>query len=151
MVTSQSKPQMPTRVLLTNDDGVDAPGMQTLRACAETVFEHVTVVAPDGDRSGTSASITLHRPLRIESRTRGVYAIDGTPVDSVIMGVGHVMHAAPPEIVLSGVNRGPNLGNDVYYSGTVAAARQAITQGIPAIALSLAGLGNYPFEAVSPP
>ena len=138
-----------TRALVTNDDGVHAPGIATLAACARAVFDEVVVVAPDGDRSAISQAITLHSPLRYSEVADGVFAASGTPVDCVLLGLGHVLLDHPPDMILSGINRGPNIGHDVHYSGTVAAAREGVMQGIPSLAFSLAGRGRFPFGDVA--
>lgn len=123
-------------ILVTNDDGIHAAG---IRALAEAMKElgMVTVVAPDRERSAAGHSLTLNSPLRIFELHKGWYAVDGTPTDCVNMGV-HSMLPATPDLVVSGINHGANLGDDVTYSGTVAAAMEATLMGIPAIAFSLA-------------
>lgn len=136
--------------LVTNDDGVHAPGLRVLAACARALFDRVVVVAPAGEMSGAGQSITLHAPLRYSEIEEDVYAVSGTPVDCVLVALAHVLADTPPDIVLSGVNRGPNLGHDVYYSGTVAAAREGVIQGLPAVAFSLVGERRYPFADIAP-
>lgn len=123
-------------IMVTNDDGIHAPG---IRALAEAMKElgSVTVVAPDRERSAAGHSLTLHSPLRIFKMREGWYAVDGTPTDCVNMGI-HNMLPVSPDLVVSGINNGANLGDDVTYSGTVAAAMEANLMGIPAIAFSLA-------------
>jgi 5'-nucleotidase len=138
------------RVLISNDDGVDAPGLESLRAAASEVFDEVIVVAPATEMSGVGQSLTLHAPLRVQRRGEAVYAVTGTPVDCVLVALGHLLTDRRPDLILSGINRGPNLGNDVHYSGTVAAAREGAIQGIPSIAFSLAGHRSFPFERVEP-
>ncbi len=124
------------RVLLSNDDGVHAPGLRALAAAFAD--DEVWVVAPDREQSASSHSISLHRPLRlVEVRPRW-YAVDGTPTDAVYMALNLVLKAERPDVVVSGVNHGPNLGNDVLYSGTVAAAMEGALLGVNAIAVSLA-------------
>lgn len=122
--------------MVTNDDGIHAAG---IRALAEAMKElgTVTVVAPDRERSAAGHSLTLHSPLRIFELHKGWYAVDGTPTDCVNMGI-HNMLPITPDLVVSGINHGANLGDDVTYSGTVAAAMEANLMGIPAIAFSLA-------------
>ena len=124
-------------ILVTNDDGVLAPGLALLADVCRDVGE-VTVVAPDREQSGTSHSLTLHRPLRPTRRPDGAYQIDGTPTDCVMLALGALM-AARPDFVFSGVNHGPNMGEDVLYSGTVAAAMEAVMLGVPGVAISFAG------------
>jgi len=127
-------------LLLSNDDGIDAEGLQTLRA---TLLEtqpdwRVTTVAPDREQSATSHSLTLSDPLRIVERGGDQYAVSGTPTDCVLVALKGLLKEDPPQIVLSGINHGPNMGEDVHYSGTVAAAFEGRVLGIPSIALSLA-------------
>lgn len=123
-------------IMVTNDDGIHAPG---IRALAEAMNElgKVIVVAPDRERSAVGHSLTLHSPLRIFELHKDWYAVDGTPTDCVNMGI-HNMLPITPDLVVSGINHGANLGDDVTYSGTVAAAMEANLMGIPAIAFSLA-------------
>jgi 5'-nucleotidase len=134
------------RVLLSNDDGFDAPGLNLLRECASEIFEEVWTVAPDAQQSGMGQSITLHDPIRLHKRGPTSYCVTGSPVDSVLIALEHLMRDNLPDLVISGVNRGPNLGLDVYYSGTVAAAREARIHGVSALALSLVGQKDYPFS-----
>jgi 5'-nucleotidase len=126
------------RVLLTNDDGIDAPGMEALEAIAAEIAAEVWVVAPARDQSGTGASVSLHDPLRFEQRGPRRFAVGGTPADCAAIGLRHVMAGSPPEILLSGVNRGSNVGADTIFSGTAGAALAAMSFGLPAIALSQA-------------
>jgi 5'-nucleotidase len=124
-------------ILVTNDDGVLAPGLALLaEACA--VVGTVTVVAPDREQSGTSHSLTLHRPLRPTRRPDGAWQIDGTPTDCVMLALQALMPEGP-DFVFSGVNHGPNMGEDVLYSGTVSAAMEAVMLGVPGIGISFAG------------
>src|SRR5215470_2344852 len=126
------------RILLTNDDGIDAPGLHALREIARQLSEDVWVFAPETNQSGASHSLTLHEPLRMRRIAERAFAIRGTPTDSVIMGVRHVLKDAPPDLVLSGVNRGGNMAEDVTYSGTIAGAFEGTILGIRSIALSQA-------------
>jgi len=122
------------RILLTNDDGIDSAGLSSLR---DALAEHeVWTIAPDGERSAQSHSITVHDPIRCRTLGERVYATSGTPADCVIVGVLGVM-GERPDAVVSGINIGPNLGTDIIYSGTVAAARQAAFMGIPGVAVSI--------------
>ncbi|CAM4054350.1 5'/3'-nucleotidase SurE [Vreelandella rituensis] len=125
------------RLLLSNDDGVHAPG---LRALYEALLPHakLRVVAPDRDRSGASNSLTLSRPLALTALENGFYSVDGTPADCVYLGVNGVWDEKP-DLVISGINDGSNLGDDVIYSGTVAAAMEGRNLGMSAIAMSLCG------------
>lgn len=122
-------------LLLSNDDGIDAPG---LRALAHAAAEQgqVRVVAPATERSAQSHALTMHDPLRVLDRGHGWYAVTGQPADCVYLGLHHLCRRRP-DVVLSGINRGPNIGDDVHYSGTVGAAEEAALLGIPALAVSL--------------
>ncbi|WP_454733456.1 MULTISPECIES: 5'/3'-nucleotidase SurE [Cupriavidus] len=126
------------RVLLTNDDGIDAPGLAVLEAVAATLAREVWVVAPEHDQSGTSHSISLHAPLRFSRQGERRFGVAGTPGDCVVMAARHLMADAPPTLVLSGINRGGNLGLETVFSGTVGAAMTGMLLGIPSIALSQA-------------
>jgi 5'-nucleotidase len=125
------------RILVTNDDGYLAGGIRAL-AEAAALLGDVTVVAPDREQSATSHSLTLHYPLRVRAAADGAQVVDGTPTDCVMLAVGELLDERP-DFVLSGINHGANLGDDVLYSGTVAAAMEATILGIPAIAVSHAG------------
>lgn len=124
------------KILVTNDDGIHAPGITALAEALGRVGE-VAVVAPDRERSAVSHALTLHHPLRAECLGPGRFAVDGTPTDCVNLGI-HSLLDFHPDLVVSGINRGANLGDDVTYSGTVAAAMEATLMGIPAFAISLA-------------
>ena len=124
-------------ILVSNDDGILAPGISILAAACREVGT-VTVVAPDREQSGTSHSLTLHRPLRPARTHDGAFQIDGTPTDCVLLAVGALM-PEKPDFVFAGINHGPNMGEDVLYSGTVSVAMEAVTLGIPGIAFSFAG------------
>jgi len=123
-------------IMVTNDDGIHAPGIRALAAAMRELGQ-VTVVAPDRERSAAGHSLTLHSPLRVFELHEGWYAVDGTPTDCVNMAI-HNLLPNTPDLVVSGINHGPNLGDDITYSGTVAAAMEANLMGIPAIAFSLA-------------
>ncbi len=123
-------------IMVTNDDGIHAQGIKALSEALRELGD-VTVVAPDRERSAVGHSLTLHSPLRVFELRAGYYAVDGTPTDCVNMGI-HSLLPFRPDLVVSGINHGPNLGDDVTYSGTVAAAMEANLMGIPAIAVSLA-------------
>jgi len=123
------------KILVTNDDGIHAPGIRALTDALASVGE-VAVVAPDRERSAVSHALTLHHPLRAECIAPGRFAVDGTPTDCVNLGI-HSLLDFHPDLVVSGINRGANLGDDVTYSGTVAAAMEATLMGIPAFAVSL--------------
>jgi 5'-nucleotidase len=124
------------RVLLSNDDGVHAAGLRALAAAFEG--DEVWVCAPDREQSASSHAISLHRPLRLHAVAPGWHAVDGTPTDAVYVGLNHLLRGRWPDVVVSGINHGPNLGNDVHYSGTVAAAMEGALLGVPAVAVSLA-------------
>ncbi len=124
------------RVLISNDDGIHAPGLKILEKTMCRLAREVWVVAPETEQSAAGHSLTLRRPLRIRKLARRRFAVDGTPTDSVLLAVHNIMKDTPPDIVLSGVNRGANLGEDVTYSGTVAAAMEGALLGFPSIALS---------------
>ena len=124
------------RILLSNDDGYFAPGIEALAKALAPIAE-ITVVAPERDRSGASNSLTLDRPLRLRRSANGFYFVNGTPTDCVHLAVtGMLDHV--PDMVVSGVNMGANMGDDTIYSGTVAAAMEGYLLGVPAIAISLA-------------
>jgi len=137
------------RLLLTNDDGVSAPGLAALYEGVRDLGE-VTVVAPEFERSAVGHAITLSDPLRVSEREWPggfrAYAVSGTPADCVKIAVGAIMKEKP-DIVLSGINRGANVGTNILYSGTVSAATEAVMLGIPAAALSLAGRHSTDFKA----
>jgi 5'-nucleotidase len=143
---------MPTRsrrslrplILVSNDDGVHAPGIQALAEAMRPLGDVITV-APASEQSATSHAMTLARPLRLRRFESDRIAVDGTPVDSVYIAL-HLPGLLPrrPDIVVSGINHGLNLGTDVFYSGTVAAAREGALRGVPAIAFSLARHGDFP-------
>jgi len=133
-------------ILVTNDDGILAPGLALLADVCRKVA-NVTVISPDREQSGTSHSLTLHRPLRPARRPDGAWQVDGTPTDCVMLAIQALMPERP-DFVFSGVNHGPNMGEDVLYSGTVAAAMEAVMLGVPGVGISFAGtrpetLGTY--------
>ncbi len=132
------------RILLSNDDGIAAPGLKVLEKVARLLSRDVWVVAPELEQSGAGHSLTLRRPLRIRQLGRRRYAVDGTPTDAVLLAINQIMRERKPTLVLSGVNRGGNLGEDVTYSGTIAAAMEATLLGVPAIALSLETVQGKP-------
>ena len=124
-------------ILVSNDDGILAPGLALLADVCRAVG-HVTVVAPDREQSGTSHSLTLTRPIRAVRRPDGGFQVDGTPTDCVLLALGALLQEKP-HFVFSGINHGPNMGEDVLYSGTVAAAMEGLSLDIPGIAISFAG------------
>ncbi len=135
------------RILLSNDDGYFAPGLATLARALEALAE-VTVVAPERDRSGASNSLTLDRPLMLRQAPSGYYFVNGTPTDCVHLAVtGMLDHL--PDMVISGINHGANMGDDTIYSGTVAAATEGFLLGIPSMAVSLVGHEGTHFETAA--
>ena len=134
-------------ILITNDDGYSARGIKILAQELAQVAE-VSVVAPERNKSGASNSLTLMRPLRVECLRGGSYYVDGTPTDCVHLALSGLLESQP-DMVVSGINAGPNLGDDVLYSGTVAAAMEGRYLGLPAIAVSLAGKPATHFETAA--
>jgi 5'-nucleotidase len=132
------------RILLSNDDGYFAPGLALLAEMLEPLAE-VTVVAPERDRSGSSNSLTLDRPLTVRQAPGGFYYVNGTPTDCVHLAVSGLLRELP-DVVISGVNHGANMGDDTIYSGTVAAATEGFLLGIPSIAISLVAEGGDHFR-----
>jgi 5'-nucleotidase len=126
------------RILVTNDDGIHAEGLQALEAIARTLSDDVWVCAPEVEQSGASRALTLSAPLRVRRLAEKRFAVGGTPTDCVLLAIQDLVEGGRPELVLSGVNRGQNLGEDVTVSGTVAGAMQGMALGVPGIALSQA-------------
>jgi 5'-nucleotidase len=124
------------RILVSNDDGIHAPGLKVLEKVAKTLSKDIWIVAPEYEQSGASHSLTLTQPLRIRKVGPRKYAVRGTPTDCVMMAMHEIMKDKRPDLLLSGVNRGGNLGEDVTYSGTVAVAMEGTLLGVPSIALS---------------
>jgi 5'-nucleotidase len=124
------------RILITNDDGIHAPGLKVLERIAKSLSDDVFVVAPESDQSGVAHSLSLSDPLRLRKITDRHFAVKGTPTDCVIMGVRKLMIDNPPDLILSGVNKGQNVAEDVTYSGTIAGAMEGTLLGVPSIALS---------------
>ena len=140
------------RILLTNDDGVRAPGLKVLEKIARSFSDDVWIVAPTEEQSGAGHSLTLTRPIRLRKLGEKRFCVSGTPTDAVMMAIAWIMKDDRPDLLLSGVNRGANLGEDVSYSGTVSAAMEGALAGIPSIALSQSyakeGMGDtVPFAA----
>jgi len=136
-----------TRILLTNDDGFFAPGLKVMREALEEEEWDVVVVSPDREQSGASHALTLHRPLRLDQVEPGVYKVDGTPTDCVLLAARGGL-AVPPDLIVSGINAGGNMGDDVTYSGTVAAAMEGTLLGMPSLAISLVGDQHFETAAV---
>jgi 5'-nucleotidase len=124
------------RILVSNDDGINAPGIRHLARIARSLSPDVWVVAPEQEQSGASHSLTLIRPLRVRQLGRRRFAVDGTPTDCVLLAIKTILRDRRPDLVFSGINAGGNLGEDITYSGTVAAAMEATLLGVPAIAFS---------------
>jgi len=136
------------KILITNDDGVFSEGIKMLTEALRSHGE-IVVVAPDREQSAMSHALTLKRPLRMRSLGDNIYSVDGTPTDCVNLGVLWLLKDAPPDLVVSGINYGYNLGDDVTYSGTVSAAFEASLLGIPAIALSQEVREGFSFDAAA--
>ena len=137
------------RILLSNDDGIHAPGLAVLERIARTLSDDVTVVAPIEEQSGKGRSLTLTEPVRLRAFGEKRWAVTGTPTDAVMIALAEIMMDAKPDLILSGVNRGANLGEDVSYSGTVAAAMEGAHAGIRSIALSQRYAGSGLGDAVT--
>jgi len=134
-------------ILVSNDDGIHSEGIRALATALADLGE-IVVVAPDRERSAVSHSLTLHRPLRVEPLGSARYAVDGTPTDCVNLAVNGIL-GRRPALIVSGINQGANLGDDVTYSGTVSAAMEGTLLGIPSIAISLIGRGDFRFDTAA--
>lgn len=134
-------------ILVTNDDGVRAPGLAILAQALQGVGRTV-IVAPDRDNSAASHSLTMTRPLRVKEQGGNRYSVDGTPTDCVTLALGKIL-SCKPQLVVSGINPGPNLGDDVSYSGTVSAAVEGTMLGVPSLAVSLAGEDPFSYETAA--
>ncbi len=130
-------------IMITNDDGIDSPGLKALQK-AMAALGRTVVVTPERDNSAVSHSLTMHRPLRINRISEDIYTLDGTPTDCVAIGLGKLLKEKP-DLLVSGINAGPNLGDDISYSGTVSAAIEGTMYGIPSMALSLAADPPYDY------
>ncbi|OQW66864.1 MAG: 5'/3'-nucleotidase SurE [Nitrospira sp. ST-bin5] len=135
------------RILVTNDDGIDSPGLTALAEALKAIGE-VWVVAPDRERTAVAHAVTLHKPLRLHRLAPRTFSVNGTPVDCVNLALLKVM-PKPPAIVVSGINKGVNLGDDVLYSGTVSAAMEGTILGIPSIAVSQEGRETFRFPVAA--
>lgn len=131
------------RILLTNDDGIEAPGIMALKEELQKEYE-VYLVAPKEEKSACGHAITFHDPIRIKKRREREWAVSGTPADCVKLGISELLED-PPHLVISGINRGANLGSDLFYSGTVSAAMEGVIMGYPALAFSLVEGGENDF------
>ncbi len=138
------------RILCTNDDGIHAPGLEVLEHIARTISDDVWVVAPETEQSGASRALTLTAPIRVRAAGAKRFAVTGTPTDCVLLALQELMTDGPPDLVLSGVNRGQNIAEDVTFSGTIAGAMQGMQLGVKSIALSQAkgfrGAAPIPWE-----
>jgi len=134
------------RILVTNDDGINAPGLDALIEIARQLSNDVWVVAPEFNQSGAGHSLSITRPLRARQVSDAKFAIEGTPTDCVLLAVKHLMRDRKPDIVLSGVNRGTNMADDVTYSGTIAGAMEGCLLGLPSIAFSQAYTHPHPLK-----
>jgi 5'-nucleotidase len=134
-------------ILLTNDDGIYAPGLSCLRDAISKIAQ-VVVIAPERDNSAISHSLTMSRPLRVRQLEQASYAVDGTPADCITLAVGKIL-VGRPDLVISGINPGENIGDDINYSGTVSAAVEGTMLGIPSMAISLAGEEPYIFPTAA--
>jgi 5'-nucleotidase len=134
-------------ILVSNDDGIHSAGLAALAAALEPLGE-VVVVAPDREQSACSHALTLHRPLRIDEVQPGRFTVDGTPTDCVNLAMNAILKTRPA-LLVSGINRGANLGDDVTYSGTVSAAMEGTLLGVPSIAMSLIGRGTFDFAVAA--
>lgn len=143
MVNEKNTPQ----ILVTNDDGVFAPGLVALAGAMRAIGRPV-VIAPEQDKSAVSHSLTMKKPLRVRKLEADTYTMDGTPTDCVIIGIGKILQKKPA-LVVSGINPGGNLGDDVSYSGTVSAAIEGTMLGVPSLAVSLAGEDPYCFDTAA--
>jgi 5'-nucleotidase len=134
------------RILVSNDDGIHAPGLHALERIARALSEDVWVVAPEIEQSAASHSLTINHPLRIRQLSERRYAVDGSPTDCMLLGIEQLLRERKPDLVLSGVNRGGNTGEDVTYSGTIAAAMEATLLGRRGIALSQEFADGHPVK-----
>lgn len=139
---------MAKRILISNDDGINSEGIHKLHETLKSLGE-VFVVAPDRDQSAVSHSLSLYRPLRLDKITEYVYSVDGTPTDCVNLAINGILRDKKPDLVVSGINKGENLGDDITYSGTVSAAMEGTLLGVPSIAISLVGRGDFDFDLAS--
>jgi 5'-nucleotidase len=139
---------MPIRILTSNDDGINSEGLHALADSLRALGE-ILVVAPDREQSAASHALSLHHPLRIEGISENIYSVDGTPTDCINVAVNGLFKENKPNIIVSGINKGENLGDDITYSGTVSAAIEGTLLGIPSIAVSLASKKDFFFDTAS--
>lgn len=136
------------RLLLSNDDGIQSEGLSALADVLSSLGE-VLIVAPEREKSASSHSLTMHRPLRMKRLGERVYAVDGTPTDCILLGVHRLFDKDAPDLVVSGINKGGNLGDDIFYSGTVSAAMEGARLGIPSFAVSLVAREGFIFSTAA--
>lgn len=136
------------RILISNDDGVNSEGLRSLAEVLKTLGD-VFIVAPDRDQSAASHALSLYRPLRMEEISQNTYSVDGTPTDCVNLAVNGILKDKKPDLIVSGINKGENLGDDVTYSGTVSAAIEGTLLEIPSIAVSVVNKNGFQFDTAS--
>ncbi|MGQ0792948.1 MAG: 5'/3'-nucleotidase SurE [Deltaproteobacteria bacterium] len=139
---------MSIRILASNDDGINSDGLRALAEAMRTLGE-VVIVAPDRDQSAVSHSLSLYRPLRINKIAENCYSVDGTPTDCINLAVNGILRDKKPDLIVSGINKGENMGDDVTYSGTVSAAIEGTLLNIPSIAISLSAKRDFNFDAAA--
>ncbi|MGH7901349.1 MAG: 5'/3'-nucleotidase SurE [Thermodesulfobacteriota bacterium] len=136
------------KILISNDDGINSEGLHVLADSLRDLGE-IFVVAPDREQSAASHALSLHHPLRIDEISENIFSVDGTPTDCINLAVNGILKDKRPDIVISGINKGENLGDDITYSGTVSAAMEGTLLGIPSIAVSIASRKNFDFDTAS--
>lgn len=139
---------MPIRILISNDDGINSEGLRALAGVLQTLGE-VFIVAPDRDQSAASHALSLYRPLRMEEISQNTYSVDGTPTDCVNLAVNGILKDKKPDLIVSGINKGENLGDDITYSGTVSAAMEGTLLEIPSVAVSVVNKNGFRFDTAS--
>ena len=148
-----SNPVIPTttvmRILISNDDGINSEGLDSLAEAVKELACEIFIVAPDRDQSAASHSLSLHRPLRAERIAENIYSVDGTPTDCINLAVNGLLKDKKPDLILSGINKAANIGDDITYSGTVSAAIEGTLLKIPSIAFSLDSRNNFKFDTAS--
>jgi len=139
---------MKYRILISNDDGINSSGLNALSQALKPLGQ-VIIIAPDREQSASSHALSLHRPLRIDKLSENVYSVDGTPTDCINLAINGFLKNKKPDLIVSGINKGENLGDDITYSGTVSAAIEGTLLGIPSIAISQEGRSDFDFEAAN--
>ena len=137
---------MKKKILLSNDDGINSSGLNALARALDHIGD-IFIVAPDREQSASSHALSIHRPLRIDNISKNSYSVDGTPTDCINLAINGILKNNKPDLIVSGINKGENLGDDITYSGTVSAAIEGTLLGIPSIAISLEGRNDYNFES----